>query len=119
VKTKTLLALGAFLILVGPAHGQCSCSDEKGWSAQIALREETLRKVIATGNKDAIDAVANLILGNGLQPIMDTLGSQDPECVRMADALAEESKVETRMVEEYVESLRKRGAKTPGARSKQ
>jgi hypothetical protein len=98
-----------FLITCGAAHGQrCGC-EEKQWRAEIALREATLKKVIATGNREAILAVANLIVGAGLRPIADTLGNPDPECTKMSNALAEESKVETKMITDYTEALKNHG----------
>lgn len=106
---NTAVLLLLFLAASGAAYGQCGCSPEKRWMTEIAVREATLKKVIATGNRDAIFAVENLIVGAGLQPMTDSLGSADPGCVKMNHALAEESKIETQMIADYTEALKKKG----------
>jgi hypothetical protein len=112
---KNIIGAMVFFIIAGTVHAQCGCRDEKQWTADISIRENTLQKVIVTGNKDAILAVYNLILADTMQAMTDSLTSDDANCTKMDSAFADESKVEAKMIKDYVQSLKKKEENNQGS----
>jgi len=57
------------------------------------------------------DRLRQAVLRVGVQSrlIAASIGDNGPECIKMDDARAEESKVETKMITHYTEALKKRG----------